>query len=209
MRVGFNGFGQLGIFAARGLGAPGDCVAYNDDGTCAAYEPTVSVDNGTPVTVPMPGSTLPPGDNGPAFNPVPTTDASGAVFSTPSDGVYLENCSAYDANGNCVGCGSGYKLNTWGGAYTGCDSVGGLPGAKKPANQPSAFSSILNSIFGTGATRPQSAVPTTSAACTAAGGTWTGTACTPKGSLNIGGMAISTTTLLIGGVILFLVAKRR
>lgn len=212
MRVGLNGLGQLGVFggaSARGLG---DCVYNPIDETQTCSDPVVD----------------PSCPRGGTFDTVNCVDANGVIlgapgaggagsgvaapvnqnetYKTPSDDHYVTGCSAYDADGNCVTCGSGYKLNTWGGAYTSCDSIGGLPGVKKPTNQPSAFSSILASIFGP----PKTVAYSSAAACTAAKGTWNGTSCSgasAPGTLNIGGAVVSTTTLIVAGVFLMLVMK--
>ncbi len=193
MRVGFNGFGQPYVFRA-GLGE----LCPDADGNYSECPPTTT-DTGTPVTIQFPGSNVPVTE-GPATTPIATT-----TFDTPADNNYITGCSAYDADGNCVTCGAGYKFNSYGGAYTGCDSIGGTPGAKKPVIQPNAFSQILNSIFG--ASRPLNV--SNASACATAGGVWNGTTCTPKGTVNLGGVALSTSTLLIGGVVLLFLMKKK
>ncbi len=211
MRVGFNGFGQLGVYRA-GMGALGACTFDPQSGESLCSDPAP-----TPASTDCPGGGYFDGVNcmsaGGDILGAPGSGGTGSgtaapvnpneTYQTPSDGVSITGCSQYDAYGNCVTCGAGTKLNSWGGAYTSCDSIGGLPGAKKPVVQPNAFSQILNSIFG--APRPLTA--SSAGACAAAGGTWNGVTCTPKGTVNLGGVALSTSTLLIGGVVLIFLMK--
>lgn len=213
MRVGFNGFGQLGVYRA-GMRALGDCTLDPESGTqICDPDPVPTGGTSAPDGGSITGcSTYDAGSDCVTCGSGYTSDGTGGCTlnpgagysSTPSDGVSITNCTQYDQYGNCVMCGSGYKLNTWGGTASSCDSIGGLPGTKKTAVQPSPFSSILNSLFGASAPIPNSAT-----ACAAAGGTWNGVTCTPKGTVSLGGVALSTTTLLIGGVVLLMLMKKK
>lgn len=211
MRVGFNGFGQLGVYSASasGLRGLGDCVFDANTETQVCTDPGTDPQSGETYGTTGSGTTgSGTGSSGSGVDPQSGETYGPGTYKTPSDNEYVTGCSSYDSYGNCVTCGSGYKLNTYGGAYTSCDSVGGLPGVKKPVASPSAFTSILNSIFG-GASAPKGPTPTSASACAAAGGTWTGTTCTPKGTINLGGVALSTGTLVIGGIFLLLMMKKK
>ncbi len=185
MRVDFAGPVQLATdpFGTRfGLGAYlkalrglGECVS---DGSCDTV-PGQTTDNCGTLCAEAP--------------PAPSGGCSSYPCSTPNDNEYVANCSQYDANANCVQCSSGFNLDN-SGNYTACVAPGGV---KPPAPGSTGFTNWLGSLF--------APTPATNSAalCAAAHGTWNGTACVNvpaagvAGSINIGGMVISTTTLLL------------
>lgn len=178
------------------------CYSYGSTGECLSY----TTDGGSTINScsDNSGNIL---SGVAACQGIGPNGGAGGSYQAPADGETVTNCSAYDQYGNCVTCGAGFKLNTWGGDYTSCDSVGGLPGAKKPT-QASGFQSILNSF--SNLFKPSAPISAaTAAACAAAGGQWTGTQCAPKSSFVIGGTAISMTTLLVIGVAAVFLLKKK
>lgn len=149
-----------------------------------------------------------------------TPDISGACVASgsgnsdgkitiPVDNEYVTNCKYYDSDGNCIQCNAPYLLDNSGG-YTGCVQPGSVAGPAngKRTQTPSPWASITNSLANM--FRPSAPLNVSSAAaCVAAKGTWTGTSCTPPGSISLGGATISTGMLLLGGVALLLFMKGR
>lgn len=75
------------------------------------------------------------------------------------------------------------------------------------ATSTSALTSVLNSL--SNIFRPTTSTANTAAACATAGGKWNGVQCVPSGSISIGGMVLSSTTLIILGVGAFLLLKKK
>lgn len=198
-RLAADPFGnRFGLGLMRGLGA--DCIQWDEDNNCIAEAATIVSKPDLNKCDPLTGFD--------GYGVACSGTETAGNYVTPADGEYITNCTGYDSAGNCVTCGAGYKLNGWGGAYTSCDSIGGLPGTKKPAVQASGFQSILNSI--SNIFKPTVPIAAASAgACVAAGGQWAGTKCLPKSSISLGGTAISMSTLLILGVVAVVVLKKR
>ena len=207
MRVGFNGLGRMGVYTPYGMMGLGDTCTDPQSGEpydCSgASAPTPCVSDGSCSTVP--GQTT---DNCGNLCPDTSTSGSGTTASGGASGTGSRTCWALAPDGTCASwTADGGATTTPCGTSTvppcslSASQVTAAGGAKAPT-APSTFSSILSSLFGTPST-----VPTNASACTAAKGTWNGTTCVPAGSLSIGGMAISTTTLLIGGALLLLVMK--
>jgi len=203
------------IDAYRGLGdtctqydASGEaCIAWSSD-TGSSPSPTTPPDGGTPI----PGCT--------GYNTGSDCVACGPGYLVNSSGGCDPVISASGGSGGadingitqaqCSNAGRSWVNNT---CYLNSPSGPVPPTAASGAAAPPTLGSFAAFLASIGNMFKGTAAPTSAAACAAAKGAWNGASCVmpaSSGSLQIGGMTISVTTLLIiGGVLLVLSKGKR